>query len=109
MPPPDPKDPMADRRGSAGPAARPPVTLSRAATAKERTVSGADAHTDLEVVEHEDGWAVARGDEILSTHASRAGADADLFRLAGQDVTDAEEADGVLTDEQGAHPDTEGG
>ncbi|MFA9431000.1 hypothetical protein [Egicoccus sp. AB-alg2] len=63
---------------------------------------------DLEIVEHEDGWAIRRGDEILSTHESRAGAEADRFRLAAADAGDAGEADGVLTDEQGAQPGNEG-
>lgn len=70
-----------------------------------------DAHTsrdDLRVVEHDDGWAVVRGDEVLATHERRAGAEADLFRLAEHDVTDAAEADEVLTDEQGAQPGNEG-
>lgn len=67
-----------------------------------------DANADLEVVEQGDGWAVTRGGDVLSTHASRAGAEADLFRLARNDVTDAEDADEVLTDEQGARPDNEG-
>ncbi|GGI08482.1 hypothetical protein [Egicoccus halophilus] len=68
-----------------------------------------DADTpDLEIVEHEDGWAVRRGGEVLSTHERRAGAEADRFRLAETDASDAEEADDVLTDDQGAQPGNEG-
>lgn len=62
----------------------------------------------LQVVEHGDGWAVVRGDEVLATHHQRAGAEADRFRLAEADADDAAEADEVLTDEQGAKPDNEG-
>lgn len=71
-------------------------------------MSDTGATGDLEIVAHGDGWAVTRGDQVLSTHASRAGAEADLFQLAEHDVTDAEDADEVLTDEQGARPDNEG-
>lgn len=67
-----------------------------------------DPEGEFEVVEHEDGWAVRRGGQILSTHPQRSGAEADRFRLAERDVADAEEADEVLTDEQGAQPDNEG-
>jgi hypothetical protein len=63
---------------------------------------------DLQVVEHDDGWAVVRGEQVLATHESRAGAEADRFRLAEAGSEDADEADAVLTDEQGAQPDNEG-
>lgn len=66
------------------------------------------ADDDLRVVEHGDGWAVVRGEQVLSTHERRAGAEADRFRLAEADATDAAEADEVLTDEQGARPGNEG-
>lgn len=69
------------------------------------TTSGND---DLQVVEHGDGWAVVRGDEVLATHGQRAGAEADRFRLAESDADTAAEADEVLTDEQGAQPGNEG-
>ncbi|MFA9446781.1 hypothetical protein [Egicoccus sp. AB-alg6-2] len=71
-------------------------------------MSDADGNAELEITEHEDGWAVTRDGEVLSTHGSRAGAEADRFRLAEADASDAEEADAVLTDEQGAHPDNAG-
>ena len=71
-------------------------------------MSESTGNRDLEIVEHGDGWAVTRGDEILATHGSRAGAEADLFRLAEGDADDAGEADDILTDEQGARPDNEG-
>ncbi|HSK25175.1 MAG TPA: hypothetical protein VK906_18455 [Egicoccus sp.] len=64
---------------------------------------------DLQVIEHGDGWAVVRGDEVLTTHERRAGAEADRFRLADAGADDAAEADEVLTDEQGADPANEGG
>lgn len=63
---------------------------------------------DLQVVEHDDGWAVVRGEQVLATHESRAGAEADRFRLAEAGAQDADEADAVLTDEQGAQPGNEG-
>jgi hypothetical protein len=64
--------------------------------------------SEFEIVEHEDGWAVRRGDEILSVHPQRAGAEADRFRLVEVDATDAEEADDALTEDQGAQPGNEG-
>lgn len=63
---------------------------------------------DLRVVEHDGGWAVVRDGEVLATHESRAGAEADRFRLAEAGADDADEADEVLTDEQGANPANEG-
>lgn len=71
-------------------------------------MTDANPDSDLQVVEHGDGWAVVRGDEVLATHERRAGAEADLFRLAEADADDAAEADSVLTDEQGARPGNEG-